>query len=243
MAQWLLAIFDRISPDRHPVVLPPSFSSLVLEHIFRAIPGYSMRSIRIPALPPPSKTGYISSMGELDPQLDRFLRKQPKFGKGVYIARTGVVLGDVTLGAQASVWYGALLRGDINRIVVGHHSNIQDNAVLHVADKFPCVVGNWVTVGHSAIVHACRVGDETLVGMGAVILDGAVIGKQCIIGAKALVTQGMKIPPGSMVLGMPAKVVRKLTPTERAGLKWWAQKYVDNGAYCLKHGINVGKPF
>ena len=187
-------------------------------------------------------TGYISDMGELDPQLDRFLRKQPKLGKGVYIARTGVVLGDVTLGAQASVWYGALLRGDINRIVVGHHSNIQDNAVLHVADKFPCVVGNWVTVGHSAIVHACRVGDETLVGMGAVILDGAVIGKQCIIGAKALVTQGMKIPPGSMVLGMPAKVVRKLTPAERAGLKWWAQKYVDNGAYCLKHGINVGEP-
>ena len=181
-------------------------------------------------------------MGELDPQLDRFLRKQPKLGKGVYIARTGVVLGDVTLGAQASVWYGALLRGDINRIVVGHHSNIQDNAVLHVADKFPCVVGNWVTVGHSAIVHACRVGDETLVGMGAVILDGAVIGKQSIIGAKALVTQGMKIPPGSMVLGMPAKVVRKLTSAERAGLKWWAQKYVDNGAYCLKHGINVGAP-
>jgi carbonic anhydrase/acetyltransferase-like protein (isoleucine patch superfamily) len=86
------------------------------------------------------------------------------------------------------------------------------------------------------------VGDECLVGMGAVILDGAVIGKQSIIGAKALVTQGMKIPPGSMVLGAPAKVVRKLTKEERAGLKWWAQKYVDNGAYCLKHGINVGVP-
>ena len=180
-------------------------------------------------------------MNKLAPQLNRFLRKQPKLGKGVYLARTAVVLGDVTLGAQASVWYGAVLRGDINRIVVGHHSNIQDNAVLHLADDFPCLVGNWVTVGHGAIVHACTVGDETLVGMGAVILDGAVIGKQSIIGAKALVTQGTKIPPGSLVIGAPAKVVRKLSKTERAGLKWWAQKYVDNGAYCLKHGIGVGE--
>ena len=181
-------------------------------------------------------------MGELDKQLDTFLRKKPKLGKNVFIASTGVVLGDVTLGAHASVWYGAVLRGDINRIVVGHHSNIQDNAVLHLADKFPCVLGNWVTVGHGAIVHACKVGDEVLVGMGAVILDGAIIGKQSIIGAKALVTQGTIIPPGSMVLGAPAKVVRKLTKAERAGLKWWAQKYVDNGAYCLKHKINVGAP-
>jgi carbonic anhydrase/acetyltransferase-like protein (isoleucine patch superfamily) len=181
-------------------------------------------------------------MNKLAPQLDQFLRRQPKLGKGAYLARTAVVLGDVTLGAQSSVWYGAVLRGDINRIVVGHHSNVQDNAVLHLADDFPCVLGNWVTVGHSAVVHACRVGDECLVGMGAVILDGAVIGKQSIIGAKALVTQGTKIPPGSLVLGAPAKVVRKLTKEERAGLKWWAQKYVDNAAYCLKHGINVGRP-
>lgn len=181
-------------------------------------------------------------MGELDKQLDTFLRKKPKLGRGVFIARTAVVLGDVTLGAQSSVWYGAVLRGDINRIVVGHHSNVQDNAVLHLADDFPCVLGNWVTVGHGAIVHACRVGDECLVGMGAVILDGAVIGRQSIIGAKALVTQGTKIPPGSMVLGAPAKVVRRLSKEERAGLKWWAQKYVDNGEYCLKHKINVGAP-
>src|SRR6202012_2421639 len=136
------------------------------------------------------RAGYIARMGELDPQLDKFLRKQPKLGKGVYIASTGVVVGDVTLGAHSRVWYGAVLRGDINRIVVGHHSNIQDNAVLHLADKYPCLIGNWVTVGHSAVVHACKVGDETLVGMGAIILDGSVIGKQCIIGAKALVTQG-----------------------------------------------------
>jgi carbonic anhydrase/acetyltransferase-like protein (isoleucine patch superfamily) len=181
-------------------------------------------------------------MGALDKQLDMFLRKPPKLGENVFIAKTATVIGDVTLGAHASVWYGAVLRGDINRIAVGHHSNVQDNAVLHLADDYPCLVGNWVTIGHSAIVHACTVEDEVLVGMGAVILDGAVIGKQSLIGAKALVTQGANIPPGSLVLGSPAKVVRQLSPKERAGLKWWAEKYVDNGAYCLKHGIGIGSP-
>lgn len=181
-------------------------------------------------------------MGELDKQLDLFLRKKPTLGAGVYLARTAVVVGDVTLGDYSSVWYNTVLRGDINRIIVGHHTNIQDNSVLHLADDFPCVLGNWVTIGHSAIVHACNVGDEVLVGMGAVILDGAVVGEQSLIGAKALVTQGMQIPPGSLVLGAPAKVVRALTAEERGKLKWWAQKYVDNGAYCLKHSINVGAP-
>jgi gamma-carbonic anhydrase len=175
-------------------------------------------------------------------QLETFLRRKPKLGKSVYLAKTAMVLGDVTLGAHSSVWYGAVLRGDINRIVVGHHTNIQDNAVLHLADDFPCLVGNWVTVGHGAIVHACKVGDETLVGMGAVILDGAVIGKQSLIGARALVKQGMKIPPGSLVLGAPARIVRRLTPEERAGLKRWAKKYVANAAYCLMHKINAGGP-
>ena len=181
-------------------------------------------------------------MGKLEKQLDTFLGKRPRLGKGVYLAKTAVVLGDVKIGDYSSVWYNAVLRGDINRIVVGHHSNIQDNAVLHLADEFPCLLGNYVTVGHSAIVHACKVGDEVLVGMGAVILDGAVIGKQSLIGAKALVKQGMRIAPGSLVLGAPAKVVRRLTPKERADLKHWATKYVANGAYCLKHGLNVGAP-
>ena len=181
-------------------------------------------------------------MGKLEKQLDRFLRKKPKLGRGVYIATSGIVLGDVKLGDHSSVWYNAVLRGDINRIVVGHHTNIQDNAVLHLADELPCLVGNWVTVGHSAIVHACTVGDETLVGMGACILDGAVVGRQCLIGAKALVTPGTKIPDGSMVLGAPGKVVRVLTEQERRQLKYWAEKYVHNAAYCLKHGINGGEP-
>jgi len=181
-------------------------------------------------------------MAKLEAQLDTFLRKTPTLGAGVYLAHGAVVVGDVTLGAHASVWYNAVLRGDINRIVVGHHTNIQDNAVLHLADDFPCLVGNWVTVGHSAIVHACTVGDECLVGMGATILDGAVIGEQSIIGANALVTQHAKIPPGSLVLGSPAKVARALTAEERAGLKYWAEKYVHNAAYCLRHGIQMGTP-
>jgi len=181
-------------------------------------------------------------MGDLEKQFDTFLRAKPKIGAGVYIAKGAVVLGDVRLGDHVSVMYHAVLRGDLNYIQVGHHSNIQDNAVLHLADDFPCILGNYVTVGHSAIVHACTVGNEVLVGMGATILDGSVIGDQCIIGANALVTGGTLIPAGSMVLGSPGKVVRALTPGERAGLKHWADKYVENGAYCLKHGINAGGP-
>lgn len=181
-------------------------------------------------------------MMNLHNQLDTFLRKKPVLGKDVYIAQGAVVVGDVTLGDGASVWYNAVVRGDINRIVVGHHTNIQDNAVVHLADEFPCLLGNYVTVGHSAIVHACTVGDECLIGMGAVILDGAELGAQCLVGAKALVTQHCKIPAGSLVLGAPAKVVRALRAEERAGLKYWATKYVANAAYCLAHKINVGGP-
>ena len=99
-------------------------------------------------------------MNKLTHQLDTYLRRTPKLGRGVYIARGAVVIGAVTLGEQASVWYNAVLRGDINRIVVGHHSNIQDNAVLHLADDFPCIVGNYVTIGHSAIVHASLIPDS-----------------------------------------------------------------------------------
>src|SRR4051794_5090249 len=182
-------------------------------------------------------------MDKLKKQFRRFLHSRPKLGQGVYIATGAIVLGNVALGRQSSVWYNAVVRGDINRIVVGHHTNIQDNAVLHLADDFPCLVGNYVTVGHSAIVHACTIGDEVLIGMAAVVLDGAVVGRQSLIGAKALVTQGMKIPPGSLVLGAPAKIVRALTAEERAGLKYWAEKYVANSAYCLKHRINVGAAF
>ncbi len=175
-------------------------------------------------------------------QMEQFLGRPPRLGAGVYIAAGAVVVGDVTLGEGSSVWYNAVLRGDINRIQVGRFTNIQDNAVLHLADDFPCVLGDYVTVGHAAVVHACEVGDEVLVGMGAVILDGAVIGEQCLIGARALITPGTKVPAGSLVLGAPAKVARALSPAERSQLKGWAEKYAAYAAYCLRHGINVSGP-
>ena len=172
-------------------------------------------------------------------QLDRFLLKKPVLGKGVYIARGAVVLGDVTLGHHSSVWCNAVLRGDLNRIVVGHHTNIQDNAVLHLADDFPCIVGNYVTIGHVAVVHACMIDDQVLVGIGSVILDGAVIGEQSLVGAGALVTPGTRIPPGSLVLGSPAKVARALSRQERAGLRRVAEKYLRLADYYLEHSLNV----
>jgi gamma-carbonic anhydrase len=178
----------------------------------------------------------------LDKQLETYLRRRPRLGEGVYIAAGAVVLGDVTLGDRSSVWYNAVLRGDINRIVVGSHTNIQDNTVVHLADDYPCVIGERVTVGHSAIVHACTVADEVLVGMGSVVLDGAVIGAQCIIGARALVAEGAQVPPGSLVLGVPGRVVRALTAEERAKIKGLAEKYVQAASYCLRHGINVSAP-
>jgi carbonic anhydrase/acetyltransferase-like protein (isoleucine patch superfamily) len=180
---------------------------------------------------------------ELKNQLDTFLGARPKLGNRVYIAKGATVIGDVTLGDFSSVWCNAVLRGDINRIVVGHHSNVQDNAVLHLADDYGCIVGNYVTIGHNAIVHACIIEDEVLVGMGSVILDGAVIGAQSIIGAGALVPQGARIPPGSMVLGVPGKVSRALPPEERAALKGWADKYVGVAEYYLRNKINLSSDF
>ena len=125
-------------------------------------------------------------MHPVEHQLETYLRRSPRLGVGVYLAQGAVVVGDVSIGDASSVWYNAVLRGDIHRIEIGHHTNVQDNAVIHLADDYPCLVGNYVTIGHSAIVHACTVGDDCLIGMGAVILDGAVIGKQCLIGAKSL---------------------------------------------------------
>jgi len=141
------------------------------------------------------------------------------------------VIGDVTLGEESSVWYGAVLRGDINRIVVGARTNIQDCAIVHLADNYPAIVGDLVTVGHSAIVHACTIDDEVLIGMGAIILDGAEIGARSIIGANTLVTAGTKIPPGSLVIGSPGKVVRQLDSDEQVKIKTWALKYVQNSKH------------
>ena len=174
--------------------------------------------------------------------LEQFLRKSPQLGEGVYITRTASVMGDVRLGDGASVWYSAVLRGDINYIEVGAGTNVQDGAVVHLAEKYPCIIGDRVTVGHGAVIHASTIGNECLIGMNCTILDGAEVGAQSIIGANALITGGTKIPPGSLVLGSPAKVVRELSDKERANLKVWAKHYVDNATYCLKHNVNVGAP-
>ena len=130
------------------------------------------------------------------------------------------------LGPQTSVFYGAVLRGDIHEIRVGEGTNIQDNAIVHLADDYGAYIGKWCTIGHAAIIHACTIGDECLIGMGATVLDGAKIGAQSIVGANSLVSQRFECPPGSMVYGSPAKVIRPLKPEEIAGLRPWAEKYV-----------------
>ena len=157
----------------------------------------------------------------------RFLGAAPTIHQTAYIAPGATVIGDVTLGEESSVWFSAVLRGDINRIVIGPRSNVQDGAVVHLADESGTFVGELVTVGHKAVLHACTVGDEVLVGMGAIVLDGAEIGARSIIGAGAVVTGGKKIPPGSLVLGAPGKVVRTLSIEEQQGLRVWAEKYVE----------------
>ena len=143
-----------------------------------------------------------------------------------FVAPNATVLGNVTLGVQSSVWYGAVLRGDINSIEIGEGTNIQDLAMVHVADDYGTMIGRHCTIGHTAIIHACTIGDECLIGMGAVILDGAQIGDRCIVGANALVTQRFVALAGSMLLGSPAKVVRPLTAAEQDGLRGSAEKYV-----------------
>lgn len=136
----------------------------------------------------------------------------------------GAVVGNVSFGPGCSVWFNAVLRGDGQPITVGAGCNIQDGAILH-SDKFPTTLGEYVTVGHGAIVHGCTVGDNSTIGMGAILLNGARVGKHCIVGAGALVTGKLDAPDGTLVLGNPAKVVRPLTPEEMAGLRPGAEHY------------------
>lgn len=161
-----------------------------------------------------------------DAQMARFLDAAPSIHPTAFIAPGAVVVGHVTIGEDASVWYGAVIRADLNEIRIGPRSNIQDACVVHLADDFGVYVGQYVTCGHAAILHACSIDDEVLIGMGATILDGAQIGARSIIGANALVTQGMIIPPGSLVVGAPATVRRTLDSVEQAGVRHWADKYV-----------------
>lgn len=148
-------------------------------------------------------------------------------GKNVFIAPNASVMGNVLLGNNASVWYGAVLRGDVEKIIIGNRSNIQDGAVIHADYDEPTLIGDDVTVGHGAIVHGATVGNGTLVGMRATILNRAQVGKGCIIGAHALVTEGMIVPDFSMVLGVPGKIVRQLSETQIAHLQESANHYVE----------------
>lgn len=161
-----------------------------------------------------------------DEQIRFFLSKTPTVASDAWIAPNVFLVGDVEIGSCSSIFPGCSLRGDIAAIRVGANSNIQDNAVVHVADDLPAIIGDWVTVGHQATVHACVVEDEVLIGMGAIILDGARIGSRSIVGANATVTPGTQIPPGSLVLGSPAKVVRQLSDEEQRGVRRWAERYV-----------------
>ncbi|MFD5271406.1 gamma carbonic anhydrase family protein [Streptomyces sp. NPDC058335] len=153
--------------------------------------------------------------------------REPKVDEEAFVAPTSSVIGDVTLAAGASVWYGAVLRGDVERISVGAQSNIQDNCTLHADPGFPVTIGERVSVGHNAVVHGASVGDDCLIGMGATVLNGAVIGAGSLVAAQALVPQGMEVPPGSLVAGVPAKIRRELTEEERQGVTLNGTLYAD----------------
>lgn len=156
----------------------------------------------------------------------RNIRTAPRIAPDAYIADDATVVANVEIGPEASVWHQAVLRGDVAHVVLGARSNVQDGAVVHTADDLPAIIGQLVTVGHKAIVHACTVEDEVLVGMGSIILDGAHIGTRSIIGANATVKQDMEVPPGSLVLGTPGKIVRTLSEAEQDEIKMWALRYV-----------------
>lgn len=152
----------------------------------------------------------------------------PKLHQTAWVADSAQVMGHVVLGEDASVWFGAVIRGDTETIRIGRGTNIQDASVLHADIGQPLTIGDFVTVGHQVMLHGCTVGDESLIGIGAIVLNGAKIGKNCLVGAGALVTEGKEFPDGSMIIGSPAKVVRQLTPAQIEGLKLSAQHYIDN---------------
>lgn len=156
--------------------------------------------------------------------------RYPEIGQDCYIAPTATLIGDVTLHDGASVWFGAVLRGDVSPIVIGARTNIQDGTIVHGEDGCPTIIGEDVTVGHNAIIHAATVKDRVLVGMGAVLLSRCTIGEETIVGARALITEEVEIPGGSLVLGMPGKVVRRLTEEERTRILDAAQRYVEQAA-------------
>ena len=167
---------------------------------------------------------------------------EPVIGENTFLAETAVILGDVTIGRDCSIWYNAVLRGDVNRIVIGDRTNIQDGVVLHTLyDGSPhpsqTIIGSDVSVGHNAVIHGCTIGDRTLIGMGTIILDGAKIGTDCIIGAGSLVTKNTVIPDGSLVMGSPAKIKRNLTWEEKLGIVENSKEYVTVSEEMWEQGV------
>ena len=152
----------------------------------------------------------------------------PRVAESAWVADSAQVIGDVELAQDASVWFGVVIRGDTDTIRVGRGTNIQDASVLHADKGKPLTVGDYVTVGHKAMLHGCTVGEGSLIGIGAVVLNGAKIGKGCLVGAGALVTEGKEFPDGSMIIGSPAKAVRELSAEQQQGLKMSALYYVEN---------------
>lgn len=152
----------------------------------------------------------------------------PRIAASAWVADSAQVMGQVTVAEDASVWFGAVIRSDTETIHIGRGSNVQDGCVLHSDPGKPLTVGDHVTVGHKAMLHGCTVGDESLIGIGAVLLNGARIGRNCLVGAGALVTEGKEFPDGSMIVGSPAKAVRQLTPEQIQGLRDAARHYADN---------------
>ena len=162
----------------------------------------------------------VYNLGEFRPELP----KEDEY----WIAPNAVVLGRVILKKNASVWFGATLRGDNDPIIVGENSNIQDGSVLHTDVGTPLIIGDNVTVGHMVMMHGCTIGENSLIGIGSVVLNGAKIGKNCLIGANCLITEGKKIPDNSLVMGAPGKVVRQISPEQARQLALGAQSYVQN---------------
>lgn len=153
----------------------------------------------------------------------------------VYVADGAKIIGDVKIKDGSSVWYNAVIRGDSNKIEIGENTNVQDNAVLHTSHSYALKIGNNVTIGHGAIVHGCTVGDNVLIGMGAIILDGAVIEDNCIIGAGALITQKKQVPEGTLWLGNPAKMIREITEEERISILENADKYSEEAKQYMEN--------
>ena len=150
----------------------------------------------------------------------------PRIDESTYISESVDIIGDVTIEENANIWFGTRLRGDMNKIVIGKNTNIQENTVVHVDKNCPCLIGKDVTIGHGAIIHGCEICDNVLVGMGSIILNNAKIGKNTIIGAGSLVTQGKEFPEGVLILGNPAKVIRQLTEAEIESIQRSADNYV-----------------